>query len=72
MVSTGCQTCQTCHVESEIKFTRERGRNAHKLALKENQTCIECHNNLVHRPVDVREDAFKKVKAAKKTKSSEG
>ena len=65
-------TCRTCHVESEIKFTRERGRNAHKLALKENQTCIECHNNLVHRPVDVREDAFKKVKAAKKTKSSEG
>jgi nitrate/TMAO reductase-like tetraheme cytochrome c subunit len=53
-------TCRTCHVESEIKFTRNRGVNAHKLALKENKTCIECHNNLVHRPVDVRKDAFKK------------
>ncbi len=54
-------TCRTCHVESEIKFTRDRGVNAHKLALEEQKTCIECHNNLVHRPVDVRKDAFKKV-----------
>lgn len=53
-------TCRTCHIESEIKFTRERGVNAHQLALKEGKTCIECHNNLVHRPVDVRQDAFKK------------
>lgn len=56
-------TCRDCHVESEIKFTRERGVNAHKLALDENKTCIECHNNLVHRPVDVRKDAFKKADA---------
>jgi nitrate/TMAO reductase-like tetraheme cytochrome c subunit len=53
-------TCRTCHIEAEIKFTRERGVNAHKLALKEETTCIECHNNLVHRPVDVRAKAFKK------------
>jgi nitrate/TMAO reductase-like tetraheme cytochrome c subunit len=55
------KTCRTCHIESEIKFTRERGVNAHKLALKEQKTCIECHNNLVHRPVDVRKNAFKKA-----------
>ncbi len=53
-------TCRTCHIESEIKFTRDRGVNAHKLALKEQKTCIECHNNLVHRPVDARKNAFKK------------
>lgn len=55
------ETCRTCHIESEIKFTRERGVNAHKLALAENNTCIECHNNLVHRPVAVRKDAFKRT-----------
>ena len=54
-------TCRTCHIEAEIKFTRDRGVNAHKLALKEQKTCIECHNNLVHRPVDVRKNAFKKT-----------
>ena len=54
------ETCRDCHVEGEIKFTRARGENAHKLAVKDNKTCIECHNNLVHRPVDVREGAFKK------------
>jgi len=53
-------TCRTCHIESEIKFTRARGENAHKLALEEKKTCIECHNNLVHRLVEVRKDAFKK------------
>ena len=53
-------TCRGCHIEAEIKFKRERGVNAHKLALKEQKTCIECHNNLVHRQVDVRKNAFKK------------
>jgi len=51
-------TCRQCHIEAEIKFTRKRGVNAHKLALKEQQTCIECHDNLVHRRVEVRETAF--------------
>ena len=56
-------TCRNCHIEAEIKFTRERGVNAHKLALKEQKTCIECHNNLVHRSVDPRKNAYKKLKA---------
>jgi len=54
-------TCRGCHVEAEIKFTRKRGVRAHKLAAKEQKTCIECHNNLVHRTVEVRENAFKKT-----------
>ncbi len=57
-------TCRSCHIESEIKPKRSRGVNAHKLALKEKKTCIECHNNLVHRPVDLRENAFRKSKQA--------
>ena len=50
-------TCRTCHIEAEIKPKRERGVNAHKLALDDKKTCIECHYNLVHRSVDLRQGA---------------
>lgn len=50
-------TCRGCHVESEIKPKRERGINAHQLALDEHKTCIECHYNLVHRSVDLKKTA---------------
>lgn len=50
-------TCRTCHIEAEIKPKRERGINAHKLALEEKKTCIACHYNLVHRSVDLRKTA---------------
>nr|WP_248280430.1 NapC/NirT family cytochrome c [Aromatoleum aromaticum] len=50
-------TCRNCHVESEIKPKRERGINAHQLALDEKKTCIECHYNLVHRSVDLKKSA---------------
>ena len=53
-------TCRTCHIEGEIKLNSKRGVNAHKLALEERKTCIECHNNLVHRQVGIRKGAFKK------------
>jgi len=59
-------TCRSCHIEAEIKPKRKRGQNAHKKALENKDTCIECHNNLVHRMVDLRKTAFKKpAKAAK-------
>ena len=54
-------TCRSCHIEAEIKPKRARGVNAHELALKEETTCIECHNNLVHRRVELRKNAFKKA-----------
>ena len=54
-------TCRTCHVEGEIELNSKRGVNAHKLALDENTTCIECHNNLVHREVGLRKGAFNKT-----------
>lgn len=54
-------TCRVCHIETEIKPQTVRGINAHELALNEQNTCIECHNNLVHRSVDLRKDAFKQI-----------
>ncbi len=57
-------TCRSCHIESEIKPKRSRGVNAHKLALKEKKTCIACHFNLVHRQVDLRQNAFRKTTPA--------
>lgn len=56
-------TCRGCHVEGKIKLNTDRGINAHKLALDEKKTCIECHYNLVHRSVDL-----KKLAAAGETK----
>jgi nitrate/TMAO reductase-like tetraheme cytochrome c subunit len=57
---TDSSPCRSCHIESEIKPKRERGVNAHKLALDEKKTCIECHYNLVHRSVDLRKTAEQK------------
>jgi nitrate/TMAO reductase-like tetraheme cytochrome c subunit len=47
-------TCRSCHIEAEIKPKRPRGQKAHADALKNKETCIECHANLVHRFVEVR------------------
>jgi nitrate/TMAO reductase-like tetraheme cytochrome c subunit len=52
------ETCRSCHVEEEIEPKRERGKNAHKKALDEKKTCIECHYNEKHQSVDLRENAF--------------
>lgn len=53
-------TCRSCHIEAEIKPTRIRGQNAHKSALENNDTCIECHDNLVHRYIEVGDNEFRK------------
>ncbi len=47
-------TCRSCHIESEIKPKRKRGQRAHERALENKETCIECHDNLVHREVPLR------------------
>ncbi|RLA37729.1 MAG: hypothetical protein DRR03_01935 [Gammaproteobacteria bacterium] len=54
-------TCRSCHVMAEIEPKRERGVNAHQKAVDEQKTCIECHYNEKHRPVDLRDDAFGRV-----------
>ena len=58
MFEYNSETCRSCHVEEEIEPKRERGKNAHKKALDENMTCIECHYNEKHQKVDLRENAF--------------
>lgn len=58
-------TCRTCHVLEEMKPKKRRGQKAHELALKKGKTCIECHLNVVHAPVDRRKGAFKKTASAK-------
>jgi nitrate/TMAO reductase-like tetraheme cytochrome c subunit len=57
-------TCRTCHIEAEIKPKRKRGQKAHAKALENRETCIECHDNMVHRYVEVRKHAFQKPDAA--------
>ena len=52
------ETCRSCHIEEEIEPKRERGVNAHKKALDEQMTCVECHYNEKHQSVDLRENAF--------------
>lgn len=54
MLAADSSPCRTCHIEEEIKPKRKRGQNAHKKALKKNQTCMECHTDLVHREVPLR------------------
>ena len=56
-------TCRHCHIEADIEPKRERGINAHKKALNERMTCIECHYNEKHRSVDLRKNAFAQVAA---------
>ncbi len=56
-------TCRSCHIESEIKPKRKRGQKAHAKALENKETCIECHDNLVHRYVELRDDAFQNADA---------
>jgi nitrate/TMAO reductase-like tetraheme cytochrome c subunit len=49
------KTCRTCHIEEEIRPKEPRGQKAHEDALRDKDTCIKCHVNVVHRYVDVRE-----------------
>lgn len=60
LFETDSATCRTCHIEAEIKPKRKRGQRAHANALENKETCIVCHDNLVHRYVEVREGAFEK------------
>ncbi|MGA7980239.1 MAG: NapC/NirT family cytochrome c [Chromatiaceae bacterium] len=56
LVETDSATCRRCHSdESAIDPGFRRGRREHKMALQEGITCIVCHYNLVHSPVEPRE-----------------
>lgn len=47
-------TCRSCHIMEEIVPESTRGKTAHKDAITNHETCIDCHTNLVHRYVEVR------------------
>ena len=47
-------TCRSCHIMEEIVPESVRGQNAHKDAVANGETCIDCHANLVHRFVEIR------------------
>jgi len=47
-------TCRSCHIMEEIVPESNRGKTAHKDAMANDETCIDCHTNLVHRYVEVR------------------
>ncbi len=48
-------TCRSCHAEDKIKPARRRGKRQHESAKAEDMTCIDCHYNIVHKPVEPRE-----------------
>jgi len=50
-------TCRSCHIMEEIVPESTRGKTAHKDAIANHETCIDCHTNLVHRFVQVRVEA---------------
>lgn len=45
-------TCRGCHDANAISPKSERGRAAHTLLREGRMTCIDCHFNLVHAPVE--------------------
>ncbi len=51
-------TCRECHIEAEIRPQSRRGQLAHDKALRLSQTCIECHYNMAHRQVELRDGTF--------------
>ena len=52
MLANDSAGCRSCHVMEAIKPKRVRGQNEHKEAMEKGITCIVCHYNLVHKPVD--------------------
>jgi nitrate/TMAO reductase-like tetraheme cytochrome c subunit len=57
-------TCRSCHIESEIEPKRSRGKKAHANAVESGETCIECHDNMVHRYAEIRDGTFESADAA--------
>jgi nitrate/TMAO reductase-like tetraheme cytochrome c subunit len=55
MLSDDSANCRFCHQEDAIEPSRKRGQSLHAEAREEGITCIACHYNLVHTPVEPRE-----------------
>ena len=63
MLANDSNGCRSCHVMEAIKPKRVRGQNAHKDAMERGITCIVCHYNLVHKPVEPSEAFLNAISA---------
>lgn len=63
MLNNDSRTCRSCHVFEAIQPQRNRGKKLHADGLKTGATCIECHYNLVHKPVEPSEKFLKAIEA---------
>jgi len=52
MIDDDSENCRTCHQLSMQENTKARVSRQHELANRNNVTCIQCHFNLVHSPVE--------------------
>ena len=57
MLANDSKNCRSCHVSEKLKPARERGQRQHYLAEQQGVTCIGCHFDLVHHPVE-RSESF--------------
>jgi nitrate/TMAO reductase-like tetraheme cytochrome c subunit len=48
--------CRSCHTPDRLKPEREAGQRQHELGERKGVTCIGCHFNLVHQPVQPTEE----------------
>lgn len=67
LVETDSGTCRRCHHEEAIEPGFRRGRREHRKARHEGITCIACHYNLVHEPVEPREALLRLARRTPKT-----
>lgn len=63
MLENDSETCRSCHVMEAIKPERVRGQNSHAEAMEKGMTCILCHYNLVHKPVEPSEAFLNAIEA---------
>ncbi len=59
MIKTDSRECRNCHSYEAMNFHKQDPRGAKKMqkAMKEGETCIECHKGIAHKlPDDYEED----------------
>ncbi len=55
MLEYDSPTCRSCHEISELQLESVRAQRSHDDSIKNKETCIECHMNIVHRVIEPRE-----------------
>jgi cytochrome c-type protein NapC len=58
-IETDSAACKSCHTDEKLNPKRESGQRQHELAERNGVTCIGCHFNLVHQPVEPTEEFAK-------------